>query len=145
MKTWLCSKGAILALVLSAPLLAACAGGIQQPERLNLVDPDDGFARVWRDYPDMDPRYARTGTRHTIADVQGVALGQDDTAVQAAIGKPAIIYAGKRIAEYNLSLPLTRRDRLICQYHVYFDDAGKVTATVWRRPQCADLVTGKAG
>ncbi|MFN4156233.1 MAG: hypothetical protein ACK4HF_16420 [Paracoccaceae bacterium] len=142
MKTWLDSKRAVLALTLSLPLLAACVAG-PAPDRLNLVAPNDGFSRVWREYPDMDARYARTGSRDTISAVRRVAIGQDGATVQSAIGKPVVIDPEAGMSEYNLSLSLAGRDRLVCQYRVYFDAEGKVKGSVWRRPQCADLVTGK--
>ncbi|TGD65747.1 hypothetical protein EYC08_07690 [Tabrizicola sp. WMC-M-20] len=142
MMTWLGSKRAVLALTFSLPLLAACVGG-PTPDRLNLVDPDEGFSRVWRDYPDMDARYARSGSRDTLSAVRTVAMGQDGGTVESAIGRPRIISPESGMSEYNLSLSLTGRDRLVCQYRVYYDAEGKVKGSVWRRPQCADLVTGR--
>ncbi|WP_146036513.1 hypothetical protein [Pseudotabrizicola formosa] len=136
------SKRAILALMFSLPLLAACVGGAA-PDRLNLVDPDDGFSRVWRDYPDLDARYARSGRRDTLSAVRMIATGQDAAMVEAAIGKPVLISPDAGMAEYNLSLSLTGQDRLVCQYRIYYDAQGKVQGSVWRRPQCADLITGR--
>ena len=90
---------------------------------------------------DVYKRQARNGAKHAIAQVSGIAVGQPRERVQAALGRPAI-RNGDGSYEFHLSLPLTRRDRLICQYRVFFDGAGHVERTVWRRPQCAELVLG---
>lgn len=149
MMTWLCSTWAtkarmpvaplLLAPLLLASVLAGCVTGFA-PDRLNMLDPSEDFARAWRAYPDMDARYARAGTRDQIASVRQVALGQDIKAVEAAIGKPVMTNPDAGYSEFNISLQQAGRDRMICQYRVYFDAAGKVTASVWRRPQCANLV-----
>ena len=144
MMTWLCSTWATKARMPVAPLLlasvlAGCVAGFA-PNRLNMLDPSEDFARAWRAYPDMDARYARAGTRDQIASVRQVALGQDIKAVEAAIGKPVLTNPDVGYSEFNISLQQAGRDRMICQYRVYFDKAGKVTASVWRRPQCANLV-----
>ena len=129
---------AVLSLTLSpvAPAMAADDGG------LNIVAPDRGFQRVWRAYPDMDARFARTGSLRSLDQVRRVAIGQGKQQLQSAIGRPVVGYPDGSW-EYSLSLPLRGKDRLVCQYRVYFDDADLVRATVWRRPQCAGLVTGK--
>ena len=67
----------------------------------------------------------------------------DESDLQAVLGHPAI-RNGDGSLEFHLSLPLTARDRLICQYRVFFDGSGNVERGVWRRPQCADLVLGQS-
>lgn len=133
-------QGRLLAIALLA-LLPAGAAAAQDRDRLNEVDPQAGFSSVSRAYQSMNARYARNGAKHAIAQVRGIAVGQPRERVQAALGRPAI-RNGDGSYEFHLSLPLTRRDRLICQYRVFFDGAGHVERTVWRRPQCAELVLG---
>lgn len=146
MKTWLFNRRAAVAPMLILALLAGCVGAPgthsprTEPDQLNLVDPDENFGKVWRAYTEMDAPYSRTGNRLSVATVRRVELGQGRAAVDRLIGSPVREQEG--LAEYNLSLPTAAPDRLICQLHVHFDAEGAVKATVWRRPQCADLVTG---
>jgi outer membrane protein assembly factor BamE (lipoprotein component of BamABCDE complex) len=114
----------------------------QEEDLLNQVNPRVGFTRVSRPYSTMDATYARTGTRRTIAQVHRLEVGQTVAQVQAVLGGPQVGYTDGSY-EYHLSLPLTKRDRLICQYRVFFDDEGALTHAVWRRPQCAELVLGR--
>ncbi|MFL1483065.1 hypothetical protein [Marinobacter sp. LN3S78] len=126
----------VMLLLVLVPFATAEA---QNDDRLNRVDPEVGFSSVERDYADMDARYAREGVQRDIAQVRRIAIGQSQDALQGALG-PAAVEHDDGSFEYHLSLPLTRQDRLICQYRVFFDDQDKVASAVWRRPQCADLV-----
>lgn len=128
-----------LSLLLLLPLDAAMAQG---RDLLNQVNPRVGFSSVTRAYSDMDARYVRAGTRREIAQVRRVAVGQSMAELQAVLGRPALGYDDGSW-EFHLSLPLTGRDRLICQYRVFFDGQGGVENAVWRRPQCANLVRGR--
>ncbi len=128
---------AALALGLMGP------GAMAQAEvtGLNVVAPAESFPRVWRDYPDMDSNYARAGTQRSPAQMRGVALGQSKQQLVGHAGQP--VSANQDGSwNFNISLPLPQRNRLICQYRVYFDQDGRVTGTAWRRPQCADIVRG---
>ena len=133
---------ALLALAVTTlvPLGAATAQGV---DPLNEVNPRVGFSSVSRAYADMDARFVRKGNERTVAQVRRIALGQTAQSLQPALGHPAYGYEDGSY-EYLVSLPLTgTRDRLICQYRVFFDGEGKVERAVWRRPQCADLVLGR--
>lgn len=132
---------AVLAVLFAVPAGLAQA---QQAEdgTLNGVNPRAGFSSVERAYPEMDARYARKGTPRDIATVRSVAIGQSQAEVEALLGRPANRH-GDGAQEFNLSLPLNQRDRLICQYRIFFDDDGEVERAVWRRHQCADLVLGR--
>lgn len=129
-----------LALAILLPFQAAMA---QPADPLNEVNPQVGFTSVSRSYSSMDARYSRIGTPREIAQVRRVALGQSRDQLQAVLGRAAVEY-GDGSQEFYLSLPLTRHDRLICQYRAFFDRDGKLDHGVWRRPQCAELVAGKA-
>lgn len=141
MTRWFGGRGALLALalLLSLPFGAAVAQG---GDPLNEVNPRIEFSSVSREYADMDMRYVRTGSQREIAQVRRVAVGQSSDELQSILGRPAFGH-GDGSHEFLLSLPLTARDRVICQYRVYFDGDGKVERAVWRRPQCADLVLGR--
>lgn len=111
---------------------------------LNVVAPEEGFPRVWRDYPDMDETYVRNGTSRTPAQMRRVALGQTKQQLVGAAGQP--VSANEDGSwNFNINLPLPQRNELVCQYRVYFDEDGRISGTAWRRPQCADIVTGKRG
>ena len=141
MKQWFGARLAVLTVTLVA-LLPIGAAAAQQGDLLNQVDPGAGFTSVWRTYPKMDARYVRGGTRRNVAQVRSISVGEPREGVQAALGRPAVDH-GDGSFEYHLSLPLTGRDRLICQYRVFFDGEDKLTHAIWRRPQCADLVLGR--
>jgi len=111
-------------------------------DQLNQIDPRAGFTSVSKAYHDMDAHYIRSGTPRELTQVRGIAVGQSQAALQAVLGRPAHRNSDGSF-EFHLSLPLTRRDRVVCQYRVFFDGARKVSRAVWRRPQCADLVAGK--
>lgn len=114
----------------------------QASERLNEVNPRAGFSSVSKAYSDMDARYVRQGTPRSIEQVKRVAIGQSRNDLQAAIGRPAISNSDGSY-EFHIALLTARKDYLICQYKVYFDNHGKVSRGVWRRQQCADLVATK--
>lgn len=134
-------RRALLAISLLA-LLPFGPATAQASDPLNQVNAKVGFTSVSRAFPDMDARYARIGTRREIPQVREIAVGQPHGAVQSALGRPAVGRSDGSY-EYYLSFQLTGRDRLICQYRVFFDDEGKLTQGVWRRQQCADLVLGR--
>lgn len=112
-------------------------------DQLNMVDPHRGFAHAYRDYPSMDERFARSGTWHTVAEVQQIQIGQSKADLMRHIGAPKYRAEDNSSWDYDLHLPLHRQDRLVCQYRVYFDADGLVRGTLWRRPQCAELATGQ--
>lgn len=136
------TRSTLLAMTLLA-LLPFGAAGAQERAQLNEVNPRLEFSSVSRTYSDMDARYALIGVRREIAQVRRIAIGQSQGDLQTVLGRPAI-RNGDGSLEFHLSLPLTRRDRLICQYRVFLDGDGKVERAVWRRPQCAELVLGQS-
>ena len=123
--------------------LAVALGGLALPAPaladLNVVDPNRGFPRVGRSYPGLDANYARVGAVRSTAQVRRVRVGSSKTEVARAIGRPVSAYRDGSW-NYNLSLDYPQRNRLICQYRVYFDANERVEETVWRRPQCAAVV-----
>lgn len=138
---WFDRRRALLTMAILI-LLPAGTAGAQEIDRLNQVNPRVGFTSVSRAFPKMDERYVRVGTRRNVAQVRSIAVGEPLDDVRAALGRPAVGYNDGSF-EYYLSLPLTGRHRLVCQYRVFFDGEGRLTHGVWRRPQCADLVLGR--
>ncbi len=120
--------GVLAALVLGAAPVAADVAA------LNRVEPERGFSRVWRAYPDMDARFARESTPRTLAQIRRIAPGNTKQQLVAAAGQ-AVSANPDGSWNFNIDLPQPNRHRLVCQLRVEFDAAGKVTGTIWRRPQ----------
>lgn len=132
--------------LLAAPLLCLLPLGMaaaQENTATHQVDPKAGFTSVSREYADMNAPYSRGGVEKTIAGIRSVLPGMSRPELERALGQP-VLGRGDGSAEFHLSLSLTGRDRLICQYRVFFDAQDKVERAVWRRPQCADLVWSQA-
>lgn len=123
------------------PFAPVMAGDVTE---LNLLGPDRDFPRVSRAYTDMDATFVRNGSNRTVAQVRSIAIGSSKTQLVRAIGQPISAY-GDGSWNFNVSFRLPQGNRLICQYRVYFDASEQVAGTVWRRPQCANIATGKAG
>lgn len=109
---------------------------------LNVIAPSASFDDVSRTYSSMNATYVRYGKNMTVDQVRKVSLGQYKSDVTGVLGKP-ISANNDGSWYYEINLPYRTKNKFVCQYRVYFDDTDKVTATVWRRHQCADLVTGK--
>lgn len=142
MTRWLTGGRTLAVLAVLFALPAGLAQAQAQDNPLNDVNPRAGFSSVERAYPDMDARYARTGTPRNLAAVRSIAVGQSLSDVEALLGQP-VSRRGDGSREFHIALPLSQRDQLICQYRIFFDDDGEVESAVWRRPQCADLVLGR--
>ncbi len=106
---------------------------------LNVLAPEKSFPRVWRDYPAMNAEFERPGTLRSAAQVRSVAIGNSKQQLVRAVGQPVSAYPDGSW-NFNIALLLPQRNRLICQYRVYFDDEERVVGTIWRRPQCVELV-----
>lgn len=141
MTRWSGGRSALLKLALLA-LIPFGVSAAHASDQLNQVNPRVEFSSVSKAYPDMDQRYVRIGTPREISQVRGIVVGQSQSDLQAALGRPAHTYSDGSM-EFHLSLPLTPRDRLVCQYRVFFDGQEKVARGIWRRPQCAELVLGQ--
>ena len=124
--------------------LIPCTSAMADVTELDILGPEKSFPRVSRAYPDMDAEFVRRGTPRTVAQVRRVAIGSTKTQLVRAIGQPVSAYKDGSW-NFNVSFRLPQGNRLICQYRVYFGQDGQVAGTVWRRPQCANIATGKAG
>ncbi|WP_306154318.1 hypothetical protein [Roseovarius sp. MMSF_3281] len=136
--------GAYRALLMTAILSLSPLGGVtaQEADSVQMVDPNAGFSSVSREYPDLNVPYSREGVKKRIARVRSVRPGMSRRDLQRALGRPAIGY-GDGSLEFHVSLPLTGPSQLICQYRVFFDDDGMVDRAVWRRQQCANLISAQ--
>lgn len=123
--------------------LALVLGGASLPDRaaaeLDVVDPGRGFPSVSRSYASLDADYARRGAVRSDARIRGVRLGSSRAQVVRSIGRPASAYRDGSW-NYAVSLDYPQRNRLVCQYRIYFDATDRVVETVWRRPQCAAAI-----
>jgi hypothetical protein len=112
-------------------------------DKLNVLGSDRAFPRVWRAYPDMDASFERPGIDRSLSKVRSIAIGDSQEKLVRAIGQPVSAYEDGSW-NFNIALPWPQRHRLVCQYRVYFDADKRVKGTIWRRPQCVNLVTGKS-
>lgn len=126
---------------LSTALIMAFTPAAAEVSGLNLLGTKADFPRVWRAYPDMDARFERPGTPQTIERVRSLAIGDSKQQLVRAVGQPVSAYEDGSW-NFNVALPLPQGNRLICQYRVFFDAEERVSGSIWRRPQCADLVVG---
>lgn len=125
----------------AAALTMSFGPAIADVTDVNLVAPNENFPRVWRAYPEMDARFERVGTPRSVAQVRRLAVGDSKQQLVNAVGQPASAY-GDGSWNFNVALPLPERNRLICQYRVFFDAQDRVSGSIWRRPQCAGIVLG---
>lgn len=109
---------------------------------LNEVGPKKDFPSVVRSYESMNRDFSRVGRPRSVAQVRNIRIGSSKQQLVAVVGQPVSAYSDGSW-NFNVALPLPQRHRLICQYRVYFDDNERVAGTVWRRPQCADIVIGQ--
>lgn len=145
MKRWIIGGRALVAVGLVAMVAGSglwAQGTMQISAAVNEVDPRVGFTSVEREYQTMNPRYSRRGNQLKVAEVRRVTPGQTLPELEAVIGQPALVYSDGSL-EFHLSLPLTERDQQVCQYRIFLDAEGRVTRGVWRRHQCAGIVTGQ--
>ncbi|MEB8386024.1 outer membrane protein assembly factor BamE [Rhodobacteraceae bacterium KMM 6894] len=90
----------------------------------------------------MDETYARDGTPRKIQQIRSIKIGDSKQQLFRLAGQP--VSASQDGAwNFNLRLTLEQRNQLVCQFKVYFDENERVSGTLWRRPQCADIITGK--
>jgi len=132
------------ALLSGLALIMSFSAARAEVTELNLVDPDHGFGNVYRSYSSMDEKYERRGSTTLPAQVGAIMPGAGEDEVRARLGKP-LEEEGDGSWIYHLSLPLPQGNELICQYRLHFDNDRKVIGSVWRRPQCADLIGAARG
>lgn len=135
-------RAAVLSFGLITTVFLSLLPAHAEVSALNVLASDTEFPKVRRTYASMDVRPVRLGTHLSIAQVRRVALGDSQGQLVRAIGKPVSAYKDGSW-NFNLALPLSQRNRLICQYRVFFDSEKRVTGTIWRRPQCAEMVIHK--
>lgn len=135
-------KMAILAAVVA---LCGAVPATAEVSALNQVDANAGFSDVSRRYSEMDATYVRNGASKRLQAIRQVAIGQTKPQVLKLTGKP--LHETKDGAWYfNVNLALPQGNEIVCQYRVNFDAKERVSATIWRRPQCAQLVrNGRQG
>jgi len=128
-----------VAAALAGVIISLAGAAFADVVGLNNVDPDGKFSRVWRIYPDMDATYARDGTPRKIQQIRSIKIGASKQQLVKLAGQP--VSASQDGAwNFNLRLKLEQKNQLVCQFKVYFDENQHVSGTLWRRPQCADIV-----
>ncbi|MDQ7730794.1 OmpA family protein [Halomonas sp. SpR8] len=97
------------------------------------------FSDVSADFTTLNESFIRDGTFIPVPDVRNVEQGQNlsKEETQGILGSPN--EAGSTFEDnnwlYNINLPLSESDYLVCQYRVSFQQ-NVVVNTDWRRPQC---------
>lgn len=109
---------------------------------LNEVGAKKDFPIAVRAYESMNRDFSRVGRPRSVEQVRTIKIGSSKRQLVSVVGQPVSAYQDGSW-NFNVALPLPQRHRLVCQYRVFFDDSGRVAGTVWRRPQCADIVIGK--
>lgn len=127
----------------TAALVLSLGAASADVDKLNMLGSDRSFPRVWRAYPDMDASFERPGIKRSLGLVRSIAIGDSQQKLVRAIGQPVSAYEDGSW-NFNIALPWPQRHRLVCQYRVYFDADKRVKGSIWRRPQCVNLVTGKS-
>lgn len=108
---------------------------------LNVLASDAAFPRVSRAFTDMDAQFVRRNFLRTVAQVNQVQVGTAKTDLIRMVGQPVSAYSDGSW-NFDLSFRLPQNNRIICQYRVFFDDQDRVAGTIWRRPQCTDIMHG---
>jgi hypothetical protein len=132
-----------------AKLVAAFAIGLMpftsamaDVTELNVLGVDHEFPRVSRAFTQMDAVFEREALGRTVAQVRRVDIGNTKNQLVRAVGQPVSAYSDGSW-NFNLSFRLPQGNRLICQYRVFFDEFEQVAGTIWRRPQCVDIMNGE--
>src|SRR3546814_11339201 len=95
--------------------------------------------------PDYDVPFKRDGLVSNPDVFKQIVQGVPASEVQTLIGDPLGKTSGSQGPEwnYNFTLLLPRSENyMVCQYKVVFDGKETVKETVWRRPQCLNIVNG---
>lgn len=98
------------------------------------------FTDVSADFTELGEGFVRDGTFLPVPDIRRVEEGQSELTksdVGGYLGSPNDL--GSTLQDnnwlYNINLPLTENDYLVCQYRVSFAQ-DRVVNTEWRRPLC---------
>ena len=121
------------------PMLPATVAFADAVTELNVLQSDAAFPSVTRAFTQMDATFARRNFLRTVAQVNQVQIGISKDGLVSAVGQPVSAYSDGSW-NFDLSFRLPQNNRIICQYRVFFDDQDLVSGTIWRRPQCVDII-----
>ncbi|MEZ2305360.1 MULTISPECIES: OmpA family protein [Paraburkholderia] len=96
-------------------------------------------------FPDATSASPAGGTFVNVANLRNVSTGLNKDQLYDLIGPPHFNewFVGNHV--WNYLFDFRRGDRVVsCQYQVQFDKNMRVSATYWRDPQCADLMSDAA-
>lgn len=111
---------------------------------LNMQTPNMRFESASPALTALDENFVRHGKPVTVSLVNQIALGATQDQVTALLGEPVRVLNKGRSAvwDYNLKFTTAEDGDIVCQYKVLFDNTEKVDETVWRRPQCREIMLG---
>jgi len=115
--------------------LALFTGCAAQSDNKQARQPSD-FEDVHVKVATLDKGYVRRGNFISPENISQVTPGVSRSGVRGLLGAP-VDESNQQWWFYNITLPLeSKDDDLVCQFRVAFDEAGLVSSTQWRRPQC---------
>lgn len=135
-----------LSVLISAALfglgLTASAAWAQSNPVDRVSNPDAlDYADVEVSPREMNPPFVRHGLVIEPQRLSSVSAGLSGDEVTAILGGP-LRKNGARDGEwdYDVKLKMPQSENyLICQYKIVFDEQDRVSETVWRRRQCAQI------
>lgn len=127
-----------------AILTGALSAGSAFAGMLNVHNPNMRFDSVSPALTKLNENFVRPGKPVAIGLVRKVELGATQDQVSALLGQPVRITnrGGRQTWDYNLQFKTADDGDIVCQYKVLFGSAQQVDETVWRRPQCRELIMG---
>lgn len=94
----------------------------------------------------MHAPFVRDGLVSDPSRFAAVKAGLTQAQVRSMLGEPLRRQgAGAKAWEYNFQIRMPQsQNYLVCQYKILFDEKDLLSAAVWRRRQCAQIVTDAA-
>lgn len=126
-----------------AALAGILSAGAASAGMLNVHNPSMPFDSVSPALRELDAYFVRPGKPVTVDRVREIQLGASQNDVASLLGPPVRTTKNGRAWDYNLKFVTAEEGEIVCQYKVLFGNGNAVEETVWRRPQCRELVAGR--
>ncbi|MEO1988395.1 outer membrane protein assembly factor BamE [Martelella sp.] len=126
-----------------AVLTGVLSAGAASAGMLNVHNPNMRFDSVSPALTELDAYFVRPGKPVTVDRVREIQLGASRNDVASLLGQPVSMAKNGKAWDYNLKFVTAEDGEIVCQYKVLFGKGNAVEETVWRRPQCRDLVIGR--
>ncbi|MAM08926.1 MAG: hypothetical protein CML23_00395 [Rhizobiaceae bacterium] len=135
----------MLKTISTAALAGLITSGAAFAGMLDVHNPKMRFESVAPSLTELDAYFVRNGKPVTVDLVRQVEIGVGRDKVAALLGEPIKVTrrGNKATWDYNLKFVTADDGELVCQYKVLFGNAQQVDETVWRRPQCRELMVSR--